>query len=58
MPVPPFLIPNRVPHGFTQDPSTDLIPVARGGAAGLPCSLRDILEPPGDDLVVPPKGRK
>ena len=23
-PSPPFLIPNRVPHGFTQDPSTDL----------------------------------
>ena len=22
-PFPPFLIPHRVPHGFTQDPSTD-----------------------------------
>ena len=22
-PFPPFLIPNHVPHGFTQDPSTD-----------------------------------
>ena len=25
-PFPPFLIPNRVPHGFTQDPSTDYHP--------------------------------
>ena len=23
VPFPPFLIPYRVPHGFTQDPSTD-----------------------------------
>ena len=34
-PFPPFLIPNRVPHGFTQDPSTDRRPsrAARRGAA-------------------------
>ena len=28
--VPPFLIPHRTPHGFTQDPSTDYYAALQG----------------------------
>ena len=44
-PFPPFLIPHRVPHGFTQDPSTDRPPrahtpehIARATRAKTRCS--------------------
>ena len=37
----PFLIPNRVPHGFTQEPSTDgLTCAAREASARVGAALR------------------
>ena len=47
-PVPPFLIPNRVPHGFTQDPSTDrahlAVVVGRHSCRGAGAVRVDTLE--------------
>ena len=40
-PIPPFLIPNRVSHGFTQDPSTDRAPLPLQAAHAAQLQARD-----------------
>ena len=55
-PFPPFLIPSRVPHGFTQDPSTDRVVLGAGvpRAVGRGCRGADRA---GSDERAGPAGR-
>ena len=39
-PFPPLLIPSRVPHGFTQDPSTDRARLGEAGGGGQVAAAR------------------